>query len=34
MLELHLEHALKNTQLHMNIQDTEPKIYAVKGPSG
>ncbi|PTE81676.1 molybdenum ABC transporter ATP-binding protein [Staphylococcus equorum] len=34
MLKLHLEHALKNTQLHMNIQDTEPKIYAVKGPSG
>ncbi|OEK81301.1 molybdenum ABC transporter ATP-binding protein [Staphylococcus equorum] len=34
MLKLHLEHALKNTQLHMNIQDIEPKIYAVKGPSG
>ncbi|OEK67822.1 molybdenum ABC transporter ATP-binding protein [Staphylococcus equorum] len=34
MLALHLEHALKNTQLHMSLQDTKPKIYAVKGPSG
>ncbi|KRG08112.1 molybdenum ABC transporter ATP-binding protein [Staphylococcus sp. NAM3COL9] len=34
MLKLHLEHTLKNTQLHMNLQDTKPKIYAVKGPSG
>ncbi|MGX5791158.1 ATP-binding cassette domain-containing protein [Staphylococcus equorum] len=34
MLKLHLEHALKNTQLHMHLQDTKPKIYAVKGPSG
>ncbi|MCE7782893.1 ATP-binding cassette domain-containing protein [Staphylococcus xylosus] len=34
MLKIHLNHLLKNQQLKIHIEDSEPKIYAIKGPSG
>ncbi|MGW7976665.1 ATP-binding cassette domain-containing protein [Staphylococcus xylosus] len=34
MLKIHLNHLLKNQQLKIYIEDNEPKIYAIKGPSG
>ena len=34
MLNISLNHLLNNTQLHVKIDDTTPKIYAIKGPSG
>ncbi|WP_336831469.1 ATP-binding cassette domain-containing protein [Staphylococcus pseudoxylosus] len=34
MLKIQLNHLLKNQQLKIRIEDNEPKIYAIKGPSG
>lgn len=34
MLTIDLKHLLNQTQLRIKIEDTEPKIYAIKGPSG
>ena len=34
MLNISLNHLLNSTQLHVKIDDTTPKIYAIKGPSG
>ena len=34
MLKINLKYQLKNTLIRINIDDTEPKIYAVRGPSG
>lgn len=34
MLKIHLNHLLKKQQLKIHIEDNEPKIYAIKGPSG
>lgn len=34
MLKIQLNHLLKNQQLKIHIEDNEPKIYAIKGPSG
>lgn len=34
MLNISLNHLLNSTQLHVEIDDTTPKIYAIKGPSG
>lgn len=34
MLKIYLNHLLKNQQLKIRIEDNEPKIYAIKGPSG
>lgn len=34
MLKIQLNHPLKNQQLKIHIEDNEPKIYAIKGPSG
>ncbi|PHK50241.1 ATP-binding cassette domain-containing protein [Staphylococcus edaphicus] len=34
MLSIHLNHLLKETPLKININDDQPKIYAIKGPSG
>ena len=34
MIELKLKHELNNYQLSINIKDTTPKIYAIKGRSG
>ena len=32
MLKINLKYQLKNTLIRININDTEPKIYAVRGP--
>ncbi|EOA9225401.1 ATP-binding cassette domain-containing protein [Staphylococcus aureus] len=34
MLKINVKYQLKNTLIRINIDDTEPKIYAVRGPSG
>lgn len=34
MLEIKLKYQLKKTLIHININDQEPKIYALRGPSG
>lgn len=34
MLELKLQYQLKKTFIDININDTVPKIYAIRGPSG
>ncbi|MGZ2212514.1 ATP-binding cassette domain-containing protein [Staphylococcus argenteus] len=34
MLKINLKYQLKDTLIHINIDDVEPKIYAVRGPSG
>ncbi|MBO1205794.1 MULTISPECIES: ATP-binding cassette domain-containing protein [Staphylococcus] len=34
MLTIDLKHLLNQTQLRIKIEDAEPKIYAIKGPSG
>lgn len=34
MLEIKLKYQLKKTLIHININDKEPKIYALRGPSG
>lgn len=34
MLELKLQYQLKKTLIDINIHDTVPKIYAIRGPSG
>ena len=31
---IYLESSLNSTQLHVKIDDTTPKIYAIKGSSG
>lgn len=33
-MKIQLNHPLKNQQLKIHIEDNEPKIYAIKGPSG
>lgn len=33
-MKIQLNHLLKNQQLKIRIEDNEPKIYAIKGPSG
>ena len=34
MLQVKLQHQLKQTLIHINIEDTKAKIYAIQGPSG
>lgn len=34
MLTIKLKHQLKDTQITIDINDQEPKIYALKGSSG
>ncbi|MFW3612094.1 ATP-binding cassette domain-containing protein [Staphylococcus caprae] len=34
MLRIQLEYLLKDTQIHVDIDDHVPKIYAIRGPSG
>ncbi|MCS5348038.1 ATP-binding cassette domain-containing protein [Staphylococcus aureus] len=34
MLKINLKYQLKDTLIHINLDDIEPKIYAVRGPSG
>ena len=33
-MKIQLNHLLQNQQLKIRIEDNEPKIYAIKGPSG
>lgn len=34
MLKIALKYQLKDTLIHVDIDDTTPKIYAIRGPSG
>lgn len=34
MLQVKLQHQLKQTLIYINIEDTKAKIYAIQGPSG